>query len=189
MQPEPLSDLDEIRRMTEAVVEAERREFAQDPDPDLEPDSGKNGKDKEGSVNQAEADFSEYHLSDLGLAKRFIGYHGGKVRYCYPWQSWLYFDGCRWIRDNRGEVPGLIKDTVSKVYAEAANSPNDERRKAVAKFALSAESEAKRKAAFISAQSEPGIPIMPDELDRDPWLFNGINGIQDLRAGQLLTRA
>jgi putative DNA primase/helicase len=35
------------------------------------------------------------------------------------------------------------------------------------------------------ARSEPGIPILPEQLDRDPWLFNCPNGTLDLRTGTL----
>lgn len=180
MESAHLTDREEIRRMTEATATAEAFGFSQKP----ETEQGGNGHNGEEPIR--EADFSEYHLSDLGLGKRFIRCHGHLVRFCYPWQSWLYFDGCRWIKDERGEVARLMKDTVSKVYAEAAKSTDKEQRKAVAKFALSAESEAKRKAAIISAQSEPEIPIMPDDLDRDHMLFNVINGTLDLRTGQLI---
>jgi len=126
------------------------------------------------------------HLTDLGLAKRFTGFHGHQVRYCYPWKSWLIWTGIRWERDDRGEVERLMKATVARVYGEAAKSSNEERRKAIAKFALTSESEAKRKAAIATAQSEPGIPIMPDEMDRDKFLLNVMNGILNLRLGRLL---
>jgi putative DNA primase/helicase len=33
------------------------------------------------------------------------------------------------------------------------------------------------------AESEAGIPILPEELDRDPWLLNVLNGTIDLRTG------
>ena len=35
------------------------------------------------------------------------------------------------------------------------------------------------------ARSEPGIPVMPEELDSDPWLLNCPNGTVDLKTGQL----
>ena len=35
------------------------------------------------------------------------------------------------------------------------------------------------------AKSEPSIPIMPEELDRNGWLFNCLNGTLDLRTGEL----
>lgn len=178
-----------IRRETEATADAEpgKYGFAPDPEPEAEAGGG-NGHD----TDQGEATSTDPtagladHLSDLGLAKRFIGYHGHLLRYCYPWQAWLFFDGCRWTKDDRGEVARRMKATVSRVYGEAAESTNGERRKAVAKFALSSESDAKRKAAIASAQSEPGIPVLPDDLDRDRWLLNVLNGILDLRTGQLI---
>ncbi len=35
------------------------------------------------------------------------------------------------------------------------------------------------------ARSEPGIPILPAQLDTDPWLLNVSNGTLDLRTGEL----
>jgi putative DNA primase/helicase len=35
------------------------------------------------------------------------------------------------------------------------------------------------------AQSEPGIPILPDALNGDRWLLNCVNGTVDLRTGEL----
>ena len=36
------------------------------------------------------------------------------------------------------------------------------------------------------ATSEPGIPVLPNQLDSDPWLLNVLNGVIDLRTGELL---
>jgi len=35
------------------------------------------------------------------------------------------------------------------------------------------------------AESEPGIPIAPDQFDTDPWLLNCLNGTIDLKNGEL----
>jgi putative DNA primase/helicase len=35
------------------------------------------------------------------------------------------------------------------------------------------------------ANSEPGIPVLPDQLDANPWTLNVLNGAVDLRTGQL----
>jgi putative DNA primase/helicase len=35
------------------------------------------------------------------------------------------------------------------------------------------------------ARSEPGIHVSPDDLDRDPWRLNVLNGTLDLRTGEL----
>ena len=34
-------------------------------------------------------------------------------------------------------------------------------------------------------RSEPGIPVEPQDFDRDPWLFNVLNGTVDLKSGEL----
>jgi len=39
--------------------------------------------------------------------------------------------------------------------------------------------------ALEMAETEDGIPVHPDELDRDPWLLNVENGTLDLRTGRL----
>ena len=35
------------------------------------------------------------------------------------------------------------------------------------------------------AQSERCIPVLPEQLDADPWLLNCLNGVLDLRTGRL----
>jgi hypothetical protein len=35
------------------------------------------------------------------------------------------------------------------------------------------------------ARSEPSVPVLPAQLDADPWLFNCPNGTVDLRTGEL----
>jgi putative DNA primase/helicase len=35
------------------------------------------------------------------------------------------------------------------------------------------------------ARSEPGVPILPEQMDRDPWLFNCDNGTLELQTGRL----
>jgi putative DNA primase/helicase len=50
---------------------------------------------------------------------------------------------------------------------------------------LSSESKDKIKAMMELASSESGVPILPDEMDKDGWLFNVPNGTIDLRTGSL----
>lgn len=53
------------------------------------------------------------------------------------------------------------------------------------KWALGSESAQRINALLDLAQSEPGIPVLADDLDRDPWLLNCPNGTLDLRSGHL----
>jgi putative DNA primase/helicase len=51
--------------------------------------------------------------------------------------------------------------------------------------ALKSESASRIAAMIELAKSEPGIPILPEDLDRDPWLLNCPNGTLELRTGTL----
>ena len=127
----------------------------------------------------------EIHSTDLGNARRLVKLHGRDLHYCHPWGKWMFWDGRRWRIDTIGEVVRRAKDTVRQIYVEASRELDDDRREALVKHALKSESK-ERIAAMISlAESELGIPVVPDDLDRDPWLLNCPNGTLDLRTGEL----
>jgi len=126
-----------------------------------------------------------FNLTDLGNGQRLVARHGDDLRYCYPWGKWLIYDGQRWAKDLTGEIERRAKETVRNIYAEAATIKDKDSRAAMADHAKRSESDSKRQAMINSARSEPGIPLLPDDLDRDPWLLNVLNGTIDLRTGQL----
>lgn len=125
------------------------------------------------------------HLTDLGNARRLVALHGRDLHYCYPWGRWLVWDGRRWALDMSGAAERLAKATVQAIYEEASKTADDERRKALAKHALKSEGQRAISAILALAQSEPGIPVQPAELDANPWLLNVLNGTLDLRTGEL----
>jgi putative DNA primase/helicase len=138
----------------------------------------------EGRLARA-GDPSDIKCTDFGNAERLVLRYGHELRYCYPWKTWLAWDGKRWQRDSQGAVEQRAKATIQGIYAEAADTHDEERRKALAKWALQSEGERRIKAMIELAKSEPGIPILPEDFDRDPWLFNVRNGTIDLRTGEL----
>jgi putative DNA primase/helicase len=110
--------------------------------------------------------------------------HGEDLRYCYPLARWLGWDGRRWLLDAQALVEQFAKDTVARMYLEATRMDYDGR-EALVKHALKSESHAAVTAMIASARSEPSIPILPDELDRDPWLLTVLNGTIELRTATL----
>ncbi len=125
-------------------------------------------------------------LTETGNAERFTAEHGEGLRYCFPMRSWLWWDGRHWVKDAIGEVMRRGKQTIRSLYAEAAGERDDSRRKELGKWARTSDTERGIKAMISLAQSEPGIPILPDALDADPWLLAAENGVIDLRSGELL---
>ncbi|MGH8696028.1 MAG: phage/plasmid primase, P4 family [Burkholderiales bacterium] len=151
------------------ITEADRPTFA----------ARRNGADAE------EPSSGHFHLTDAGNAQRFARDHGRDVRYCYAWAVWLVWDGRRLARDPGDGIMARAKATARAIYAEAAAEADAERRKARAAWARTSERAERLRAMLALAQSEPGIPVTPDELDRDPFALNVANGTLDLRTGEL----
>ena len=141
----------------------------------------------------------DYPLTDLGNAHRFADLHRVNVRYCWPWSKWLVWTDRRWGEDSTGEVYRRARAAVANIHLQAAQlhvestqtEDDTERDKlanqaaAVGKWAKVAEDQRHFGAIATLARSETGLQVLPDQLDRDPWALNCLNGTLDLRTGQL----
>jgi P4 family phage/plasmid primase-like protien len=125
-----------------------------------------------------------YLCTDAGNAERLADRHGANLRYCYPWSKWLVYDGTRWHVDDRGAVVRLAKETARSIFEEAKEAADDETAKRLGKWATSSLSESKLRSMISLAQSEPGIPVLPEEMDASRDLLNVLNGTIDLRTGE-----
>jgi len=128
---------------------------------------------------------SSINLTDLGNAMRLVGRHGEDLRYVYAWNRFLVWDDRRFSIDESGEVERRAKQTVRAMFHEADPGNDGALDKELAKHALKSEARGRIEAMIALAQSEQGIPVTPDHLDRDPWLLNVENGTVDLRTGNL----
>jgi putative DNA primase/helicase len=127
----------------------------------------------------------EPKLSDLGNAQRLIARHGNKLRYCHPWGRWLVYDGRRWQTDETREVVRCGIDTVKALASDALELADDKRREKTVIHALKSEGDSRIRAMLSLARSLEGIPVLPNELDADPWALNLMNGTLDLRTLEL----
>lgn len=126
-----------------------------------------------------------FPLTDMGNAERLVARYGNEMRYCHAWGRWLVWDGRRWQIDETGAIVRLAKDTVRSMYVEADNLANDDMRQDLIKWALKSEADARLTAMISLAESEPGVPVLVDDLDQDEWLLNCANGTLDLHTGEL----
>jgi putative DNA primase/helicase len=142
-------------------------------------DERANGRSATGQI------LAGFNLTDLGNAERFVSDHGADVRYCHPWRSWLVWTGARWEPDESGQVHRLAKETVRGLLVDAAEAESDSRTKELARHAIASAAETRIRAMLELAKSE--VPVLPDELDADPWVLNCENGTIDLvGSGELL---
>ena len=119
--------------------------------------------------------------TDIANGRRFARMFANKARYCYAWKKWLVWDGKRWNSDD-GDTTKLYGKIISdRLWREVRATDNKE----AFRFAVSSAASYRVKAMLDMAASEPGIPIQPDKLDRDPWLLNVSNGTIDLLTGEL----
>jgi len=121
--------------------------------------------------------------SDYTNALALVRDHGQDLRYCYPWKSWLVWTDIYWKRDTSGAVVRMAKQTIKRLARHAEDLDDDTAVKALLAHVKSSLATAKLKALVESAQSEPGIPVQPEDLDGDRWLLNCTNGTLDLRTG------
>lgn len=117
------------------------------------------------------------------LARKFVELHGDDIRYCYVWDKWLIWTGRRWKIDNTGEVYREARDVIKNLLKEASETNDDKTRKLLSGFAHKSDTRSKYNA--IVEMSKCDVPILPEDLDTDPMLFNCTNGTIDLRTGEL----
>jgi putative DNA primase/helicase len=123
--------------------------------------------------------------TDLANARRLVAIHGDDIRYCPQW-GWLVYDDTRWaVNDLQAEA--RAKDVSRYVWRQVAMF-SDEAGKALSeifRFCRGTASAPGQRNLLRLAQSERLIAITPDDLNRDPFALNCINGTVDLRTGEL----
>ncbi|WPE18696.1 phage/plasmid primase, P4 family [Candidatus Thioglobus autotrophicus] len=126
-----------------------------------------------------------FHLTELGNAKRLVDKYNSTLKYVVEFKRWLVWGGNRWIFDETGEVYRLAKKTALGIYDESANTSDDNKRQALAKFAVKSESQRSLDALIKLAKTEKGIPLRVNDLDKNPYLLGVNNGVINLKTGGL----
>jgi putative DNA primase/helicase len=122
-------------------------------------------------------------LSDTTNAYKLVERHGEDLRYCFLFKKWIVWYRNRWSLDDTGQVMRWAKDTV-KALAHTIDILDDKKAiQELFRHIKTSLATPKLKAMIESAQSE--LPVSPDDLDTDRWLWNCHSGTVDLRTGEL----
>lgn len=124
-----------------------------------------------------------FKRTDLGNAERLVDRHGENIRYCNDFGAWYLNNGKLWSPDKTNRILQFAKDTVRAIYEEAAQAEDPDTRKSLAEHAVRSESRARIESLVALAKSE--VPVIPEEMDKNEWLFNCDNGVIDLKTGKL----
>ena len=126
-------------------------------------------------------------LTDSGNGERIVKLFGEDIRFCSEFKKWLLWDGRRWLVDtDAATVTQRAKTMARLLYQQATRLEDPVMQKAVKAHARDSESQGAISAALLRAKSEPGMSISAAQLDQHRYLLNCLNGVVDVRTGELL---
>jgi putative DNA primase/helicase len=123
--------------------------------------------------------------TDVGNAKRLAHAHCKDIRWVPAWKTWLCWDGARWKTVDDIRIDGYAKQVIQTSYLAASKNRDDEAQTSLKKHARRSESLPRLRAMIELAKSEPGMFLIPNQLDSNRWLLNCLNGTIDLTTGKL----
>jgi putative DNA primase/helicase len=116
--------------------------------------------------------------ADIAFAAQMDRYHGSDFHWV-PGIGFFTWDGRRFHPDSTETVMAAAEWTVFRIKEQSLNEPNKERSEWLSKLATRySQSRAVRAAMDFW---KPRIAVPPDELDRDRYAYNVLNGTIDLR--------
>jgi putative DNA primase/helicase len=124
-------------------------------------------------------------LTDSGNAERLVDRFGPDLRYCHPWKKFLVWKGGRWCSDQEARALGFSKHIARGLYGEASKCLDPNQREAIARWAHTSEKAERRRAMVELVRCEPGIPVLPGQLDQHPFKLNCANLTLDLATGEV----
>ena len=127
----------------------------------------------------------EERFSDLFNSKMLISEYGSEIRLCSAWKKWLIWDGKRWKTDEGNIVYQMAINTIKKMYRRALENKTEDETLAMMEHAGRSEAARKIESMIRVTGWNRELNIVPDDLDRDPFVFNCRNGMIDLETGRL----
>lgn len=123
--------------------------------------------------------------TDLANARRLVAIHGDDIRFCPQW-GWLDYGGTRWAVNDL-QVEARAKDVCRYVWRQLSMFGEDGGKalSEIYRFARATANAPGQRNLLRLAQSERGVAITPDDLNRDPFALNCINGTVDLRTSEI----
>lgn len=146
-------------------------DIPKDPDALYEEDGGEPGKRT---------------LSDTGNGRRLVDAFGSAIRYT-PGLGWFHWNSGYWKPDAENlEIQELAKRLSPIIASEVVNYEDTDKQSDVVKWATQSKSNARIKSAIENSNSDPRILVPVDTWDSDENLLGVMNGVIDLRTGELL---
>ena len=126
--------------------------------------------------------------NQLGMAYRLAKAYPNQLLYVHG-LGWHYWDATRWVRDDIGKanrgVYALFKWARSVTKEDDADDDKTAKNKAALRATVTkCETSNGVDSILRLAQRLPAIAATADDMDRDPFMLNTLDGIVDLRNGE-----
>ncbi|MBO9423191.1 hypothetical protein J7444_00580 [Labrenzia sp. R4_1] len=130
-----------------------------------------------------------FECSEVGNMERFVAKHKDVLRYIPERKVWATWDGSRWRISEFAEIYKMAFDTARTIYDEAKECGHDEGRRKLTNWAYHSQSAKRINTMIQMAAKNPTMTISISAFDTDPNQLNCLNGIVDLKTGELITHS
>ena len=127
-----------------------------------------------------------YSLDDTGNARRFRDRYADRVRYNPTDKCWMVWDGARWKRDDLATIKGLADEMLDQMDKACFGIRDINTAGALRRHVQKSRSSRSKEAFLKEAQHLPGIPMLPEQFDKNKGLLNLRNGILNLARRELV---
>lgn len=142
-------------------------------------------KDPDALDPQDGGDQRRRSLSDTGNGRRLVDVFGAGVRYTTGLGWFVWKDGY-WKPDREDlEVQELTKRIPPIISSDVSSYPESQQSDVIS-WAHSSRSNSRLRGAIESAKSDPRVEVAVDKWDNDENLLGVLNGVIDLKTGELL---
>lgn len=144
----------------------------------------------------ADADYPIRAWSDLGNAKRFVDRFSDRLRWIESSKKWAVYTTGRWVVDDTLLAHNMAQEMLASLFEQEGEKyttdptgPNLDKpsmREQFDKWCKAQQMSARIKACLVEASARKAMRASITDFDYDPWMLNVLNGVLDLRTGELL---
>ena len=143
---------------------------------------------KSNDTEEIQNETKEYPCTDTGNMERFVDQHKGYLRSLGTIKTWLVWDGTRWKPSDYAEVFKFALETVQSIKTEVEQATGLTAAQNLQKWSVTSESKPKTMAMLDMAAKHPSLVAKASSFDKQKMKLNCLNGIVDLKTGQLNQR-
>jgi putative DNA primase/helicase len=121
--------------------------------------------------------------TDSSNALRLMREHGEDIRYNAAWKKWIVWNGRAWQIDEGYLIHERGMRMIRGMYDDVLKTDDYKERLEIEKHAMQSEAMRRRKAFIEAASLIPELNVTTSDVDKDPWLFNVLNGTIELKSG------